>query len=117
MNCISCGSCARACREQVGVNGAFDLERTGDAAVCTYCGQCVAECTGFAMQPTRLISRYTGQVIIAYDNDGAGQKAAQRAIGILEKLDLKVKVLQMSGAKDPDEFIKIKGPEAFQMLI
>ncbi len=51
MNCISCGSCARACREQVGVNGAFDLERTGDAAVCTYCGQCVAECTGFAMQP------------------------------------------------------------------
>ena len=73
--------------------------------------------TSLTSEQARLISRYTNQVIIAYDNDGAGQKAAQRAIGILEKLDLKVKVLQMSGAKDPDEFIKLKGPEAFQMLI
>ena len=73
--------------------------------------------TSLTPEQARLISRYTSQVIIAYDNDGAGQKAAQRAIGILEKLDLKVKVLQMSGAKDPDEFIKLKGPEAFQMLI
>ena len=73
--------------------------------------------TSLTPEQARLISRYTSQVIIAYDNDGAGQKAAQRAIGILEKLDLKVKVLQMSGAKDPDEFIRLKGPEAFQMLI
>ncbi|MBR2737638.1 MAG: [Lachnospiraceae bacterium] len=56
MNCISCGSCARACLEQVGVAGAFDLEKTGDRAVCTYCGQCVAECTGFAMQPKTSIA-------------------------------------------------------------
>ena len=73
--------------------------------------------TSLTAEQARLISRYTDQVIIAYDNDGAGQKAAQRAIAILEKLDLKVKVLQMSGAKDPDEFIKLKGPEAFAKLI
>ena len=73
--------------------------------------------TSLTAEQARLISRYTAQVIIAYDNDGAGQKAAQRAIAILEKLDLKVRVLQMSGAKDPDEFIKLKGAEAFARLI
>ena len=73
--------------------------------------------TSLTAEQARLISRYTDRVVIAYDNDGAGQKAAQRAIAILEKLDLKVKVLQMSGAKDPDEFIKLKGPEAFAKLI
>ena len=73
--------------------------------------------TSLTPEQARLISRYTGEVIIAYDNDGAGIKAAQRAIGILEKLDLKVKVLRLSGAKDPDEFIKLKGPEAFRNLL
>ena len=73
--------------------------------------------TSLTAEQARLISRYSSQVVIAYDNDGAGQKAAQRAIAILEKLDLKVRVLQMSGAKDPDEFIRLKGPEAFARLI
>jgi len=73
--------------------------------------------TSLTPEQARLISRYTGEVIIAYDNDNAGIKAAQRAIGILEKLDLKVKVLRMSGAKDPDEFIKLKGPDAFRNLL
>ncbi|MBR3474794.1 MAG: DNA primase [Oscillospiraceae bacterium] len=73
--------------------------------------------TSLTPEQARLLSRYTSQVIIAYDNDGAGMKASQRAIGILEKLDVKVKVLQLSGAKDPDEFIKAKGPEAFRKLL
>ena len=73
--------------------------------------------TSLTPEQARLLSRYTGEVIIAYDNDGAGVKAAQRAIGILEKLDLKVKVLRMSGAKDPDEFIKTRGAEAFRKLL
>ena len=73
--------------------------------------------TSLTPEQARLISRYTNEVIIAYDNDGAGLKASQRAIGILEKLDIKVRVLRMSGAKDPDEFIKAKGPEAFRKLI
>lgn len=73
--------------------------------------------TSLTAEQARLISRYTSQVIIAYDNDGAGAKAAQRAIGLLEKLDLKVKVLRMNGAKDPDEFIKLKGADAFRNLL
>ena len=73
--------------------------------------------TSLTPEQARLLSRYTNEVIIAYDNDGAGIKAAQRAIGILEKLDLKVKVLRMSGAKDPDEFIKLKGADAFRNLL
>ncbi len=73
--------------------------------------------TSLTPEQARLLSRYTDQVIIAYDNDTAGIKAAQRAIGILEKLDLKVKVLRMSGAKDPDEFIQLKGPDAFRNLL
>ncbi len=73
--------------------------------------------TSLTPEQARLISRYTGEVVIAYDNDGAGQKAAQRAIGILEPLDLKVRVLQMEGAKDPDEFIKAKGRDAFANLL
>ena len=73
--------------------------------------------TSLTPEQARLLSRYTNQVIIAYDNDGAGIKASQRAIGILEKLDVKVKVLQLSGAKDPDEFIKARGPEAFRKLL
>ena len=73
--------------------------------------------TSLTPEQARLISRYTNQVIIAYDSDAAGVKAAQRAISILEKLDLKVKVLRMSGAKDPDEFIKLKGADAFRNLL
>lgn len=73
--------------------------------------------TSLTPEQARLLSRYTDQVIIAYDNDGAGIKASQRAIDILEKLDLKVKVLRMSGAKDPDEFIQLKGADAFRNLL
>ena len=73
--------------------------------------------TALTAEQARLISRYTSEVIIAYDSDGAGLKAAQKAIGIFEKLDVKVRILRMSGAKDPDEFIKLKGPEAFRKLL
>ena len=73
--------------------------------------------TSLTPEQARLLSRYTKQVIIAYDNDGAGIKAAQRAIGILERLDIKVKVLRMNGAKDPDEFIRLRGADAFRQLL
>ncbi len=73
--------------------------------------------TALTEDQARLISRYTTQVVIAYDADAAGQKAAQRAIGILQKHDLKIKVLQIPGAKDPDEFIQSRGPGAFRELI
>ncbi len=73
--------------------------------------------TSLTREQASLISRYTSQVIIAYDNDNAGIKASKRAIEIFEKLDVKVKILSMSGAKDPDEFIKQKGAGAFRNLI
>ena len=73
--------------------------------------------TSLTAEQARLMARYTNQVVIAYDNDNAGKKAAQRAISILQPLDIKVKVLQIPGAKDPDEFIQSKGPEAFRNLI
>ena len=73
--------------------------------------------TSLTPDQARLISRYVKEVIIAYDNDGAGQKAAKRAIEILRPLDLSVRVLQMEGAKDPDEFIKAKGRDAFANLL
>jgi DNA primase len=73
--------------------------------------------TSLTSEQARLISRYKNEIVIAYDNDGAGQKASQRAIGILEKLDMKVRVLRMTGAKDPDEFIKANGPDAFRNLL
>lgn len=73
--------------------------------------------TSLTPEQARLISRYANEVVIAYDSDGAGQKASQRAISLLEKLDIKVKVVTISGAKDPDEFIKSKGADAFRNLI
>jgi DNA primase, catalytic core len=73
--------------------------------------------TSLTSDQARLIARYTDQVIIAYDADEAGQKASQRAIGILQPLDLKVKVLRIPGSKDPDEFIRANGPSAFHSLL
>ena len=73
--------------------------------------------TSLTPEQARLISHYAKEVIIAYDSDGAGKKAAQRAIGLLDKLDVKVKVLSMSGAKDPDEYIKTRGADAFRNLL
>ena len=73
--------------------------------------------TSLTPEQARLISRYTGEVVLCYDSDEAGKKAAARGIGILEKLDLKVRVLTLPGAKDPDEYIKKNGPDAFRNLL
>ena len=74
--------------------------------------------TSLTEDQAQLIKRYTGEVVISYDGDAPGIKASQRAIGILEKTGLKVRVLQVSGGvKDPDEYVKAYGPQAFQRLI
>lgn len=74
---------------------------------------------GTALTPdqARLLARYTQQVVICYDSDSAGQKAVQRAITILQPLDLQMKVIAVPGAKDPDEFIRSNGPSEFRKLI
>ena len=64
-----------------------------------------------------LLSRYTENVILIYDGDEAGQRAAQRAIPMLEKAGLSVKVLQLKDAKDPDEYLKKFGADKFQLLL
>lgn len=73
--------------------------------------------TALTEEHGQLLSRYFKEAVIAYDSDGAGVAAAQRAIPLLEKAGLKVKVLRMQGAKDPDEFIKARGRDAFAQLL
>ena len=64
-----------------------------------------------------LLSRYTEQVVLIYDGDEAGQRATRRAIPMLEKAGIQVKVLKMRDAKDPDEFLKKFGADKFKLLL
>ena len=73
--------------------------------------------TSLTEEHAALLSRYTEQVVLTYDSDEAGQRAAQRAIPMLEKAGIRVKVLQMKNAKDPDEFLKKFGPDRFKLLL
>ena len=73
--------------------------------------------TAFTTQHAALLKRYTDQVVLTYDSDGAGIKAALRAIPILKSVGMSVKVLNMQPYKDPDEFIKNRGPEEFRERI
>ena len=73
--------------------------------------------TSLTPEHAQLLSRYFPEAIIAYDGDGAGVSAAQRAIPLLERAGMKVRVLRMTGAKDPDEFIKQYGRDAFLRLL
>lgn len=74
---------------------------------------------GTALTPgqANLIKRYVKQVILTFDSDGAGVKAARRAIPIFREVGLSVKVLNLKPYKDPDEFIKHLGAEAFEERI
>ena len=73
--------------------------------------------TALTEEHGQLLARYFKEAVIAYDGDGAGVAAAQRAIPLLEKAGLRVKVLRVQGAKDPDEFIKAYGRDAFARLL
>lgn len=73
--------------------------------------------TALTPEQARLISQYTDTITIAYDSDGPGQAATQRASGLLAEVGIKVRVLSMTGAKDPDEYIKKFGAERFGLLI
>jgi len=73
--------------------------------------------TALTEDQARLIKRYKRNVVIAYDADEAGISAALRGLDILDELNLNIKVLTIPHGKDPDEFIKKKGVEAFNQLI
>ena len=73
--------------------------------------------TALTEEQARLISQYAERVVLAYDSDGPGQAATKRAMNIFDEVGVKVSVLSMTGAKDPDEFIKKYGTERFAMLL
>lgn len=73
--------------------------------------------TALTEEQAHLISHYAGEVLICYDSDEAGQKATKKAIGVLSKTTLRIRVIRMEGGKDPDEIIKKFGAERFKMLI
>ncbi|MBO7176607.1 MAG: DNA primase, partial [Clostridia bacterium] len=73
--------------------------------------------TAITQEQARMLAKYTKRVIISYDSDSAGQNAATRAMRLLGEVGLEVRVLQMSGAKDPDEYIKKFGPDRFRKLL
>lgn len=67
--------------------------------------------TSLTVEQARLMARYAKEVVICYDSDGAGQKAAARAIPMLREAGVLVKVLTVPGNKDPDEYIRSHGAE------
>lgn len=73
--------------------------------------------TAFTLGQAGLLKRYAKEVLLSYDSDGAGVKAALRAIGILKEAGLTGRVINLEPYKDPDEFIKNLGAEAFQERI
>lgn len=73
--------------------------------------------TAFTAEQAVLLRRYGGNVLLAYDSDGAGVKAALRGIGILREAGLSARIINMEPYKDPDEFMKNLGKEAFQERI
>lgn len=78
----------------------------------------VAGCgTALTNEQVRLISRYTKEVILAYDADEAGRKALNKAIGLFKNTDVKVKIPALVGGKDPDEIIKTYGRDKFKGML
>lgn len=73
--------------------------------------------TALTQEQARLVSRYADEVVLSYDSDEAGQKATRRAIDIFSKTGVKIRVLKLTGGKDPDEIIKNFGKEKFRSLI
>lgn len=73
--------------------------------------------TALTEHQAKLIARYVKKVVITYDSDGAGMKAALRAIPILKAADISVKVLSMKPYKDPDDFIRGLGAQEYQQRI
>ena len=89
----------------------ISMQQAGiDTAVCA-CG------TALTPDQVRLISEYADEVILSYDSDEAGQKATLRSLELFRNSPVKVGVLQIPGAKDPDEYIKKYGAERFQALL
>lgn len=73
--------------------------------------------TAITSEQARIFAKYTKQVVICYDSDNAGQTAANKAIRLLGEVGVDVRVLKLEGAKDPDEYIKKYGADAFRRVL
>ena len=73
--------------------------------------------TAITSEQARIFSRYTKKVVISYDSDKPGQRAADKAFKLLQEVGIDVKILNMSGAKDPDEYIQRFGANKFSQLL
>lgn len=73
--------------------------------------------TAITPEQARLMRQYCEEVVISYDSDGAGQKATMKAINLLGEAGVEARVLQMSGAKDPDEYVKKYGADGFRLIL
>ncbi len=73
--------------------------------------------TAITSEQARIFAKYTGKVIICYDSDKAGQNAAQKAMRLLGEVGVDVRVIKLSGAKDPDEYIKKFGADSFRRCL
>ena len=73
--------------------------------------------TAFTGEMAHLLARYAEEIILCYDSDEAGQKATSRALGVLNSIGMKVRVVHLSGGKDPDEILRKFGPERVRSLI
>lgn len=73
--------------------------------------------TALTENQAKMLKRYTKNIVLSYDADQAGRNAAMRGIDVLYKEGCKPKVLHVTDGKDPDEFVKLRGKEAFKALI
>lgn len=104
----------RARCEALIVEGYFDLLRCFEAGF----ENTVATCgTSLTPEQARLIRRYVTAVVVVFDGDEAGRRAALRSVGILAGAGLTVRALALPDGLDPDDFIRERGPEAFGTLV
>ncbi len=82
-----------------------------------FCNAVAALGTAVTAQQAHLMSKYVNRVVLSQDSDEAGRKSVSRSIPIMKEAGLEVRVLELPGAKDPDEFIKKYGPERFKALL
>ncbi len=73
--------------------------------------------TALTSEQARMMTKYTKKVIVCYDSDEAGQRAADRAIKLLGEVGLEVRILKLDGAKDPDEFIRKYGADRLRSIL
>lgn len=105
----------RCCSEQIivaeGYMDVIALHRAGFQNAVATLG------TAITSNHVGMLARYTKEVVLCYDSDDAGRKATERALELLKRVNLRTKVLHVTDAKDPDEFIRKKGAQGFARLL